>query len=99
MKNKRARYNDFTGIADVTALARATNANAATAYANASVSATAKKPPLFELKVLPKRSQTQLGDKPVMAKIPTSGDSQQVLTSKFIPREPIEGMENVDDVD
>lgn len=90
MKNKRARYNDFTGISDVTALARAANAHAANAYANANAGASAGP----GVTGLAKPSQPQ-----VVPKNPSSDGGQQVLTSKFFPRDPIEGMEDVDDVD
>lgn len=94
VKNKRVRYNDFEDIADVVALARVTNKNAASAYASGSVSTTVKSTPFSELKP---QGLTQ-----AVVPMPTTGSGaggSQDLIAKFKPQDPIEGMENVDDVD
>lgn len=93
VKNKRVRYNDFEDIAEVVALARVTKKNAASAYASGSVCTNIKNTPFSELKP---QGLTQ-----AVVPMPTtgSGGGSQDLTAKFIPQDPIEGMENVDDVD
>lgn len=92
VKNKRVRYNDFEDIADVVALARVTNKNAANAYASRSACATVKDSPFSELK--PQDENLS------QAVVPTTGSSaSHDFTGKFKPQDPIEGMENVDDVD